>query len=525
MIETLGPELTVFVGLLLIMIVPNLGNGTFRIPGTSIRLPWLFGGTRFKAVASPRLPGLLAVLTMALALFQVVWYLLDATSADGQDIIAGGILIFKVNMFSRIFEAIFFAALLLAAIASLDRLPTGPQKSDDIDVLFNNRRQADFYILMLTSALGMSVVALAQDMFVLFVGLELASFSTYVLVAFHKESRAGSEGGAKYFIVGSVASAVGLYGLSMLYLWAGSLQFDVLATTWAEKGATSLSMMALGFVLVGFAFKISAAPFHFAAPDAYSGANSPVAGVLATASKAMGMLGLMRVLLIITVPEANADGSAVWIGLFGVLAAVTMTWGNIAALGSENPKRMLAYSSVAHAGYMLAALTAIGAWNWGLVDNAGDAMDVALQNYMREEYNLLIGDSTAEKIKKEVGTAIPTNNNKYPVKGRDIRSGTPKEINVTEEDTAAALNPILKEMIGGIKMALENTPPELSADLVDMGLTLTGGGALLKNIDRRFSKETGLPVHIAEDPLACVAIGTGKALDQEETFSSMLTEY
>ena len=156
---------------------------------------------------------------------------------------------------------------------------------------------------------------------------------------------------------------------------------------------------------------------------------------------------------------------------------------------------------------------------------AGDAMDVALQNYMREEYNLLIGDSTAEKIKKEVGTAIPTNTNKYPVKGRDIRSGTPKEINVTEEDTSAALNPILKEMIGGIKMALENTPPELSADLVDMGLTLTGGGALLKNIDKRFSKETGLPVHIAEDPLACVAIGTGKALDQEETFSSMLTEY
>ena len=187
---------------------------------------------------------------------------------------------------------------------------------------------------MLTSALGMSVVALAQDMFVLFIGLELASFSTYVLVAFHKETRAGSEGGAKYFIVGSVASAVGLYGLSMLYLWAGSLQFDVLAAKWATDGASSLSMMALGFVLVGFAFKISAAPFHFAAPDAYSGANSPVAGVLATASKAMGMLGLMRVLLLITVPDAAAeDESAVWIGLLGVMAAVTMTWGNIAALG------------------------------------------------------------------------------------------------------------------------------------------------------------------------------------------------
>ena len=156
---------------------------------------------------------------------------------------------------------------------------------------------------------------------------------------------------------------------------------------------------------------------------------------------------------------------------------------------------------------------------------AGDSMDQALISYMRKEYNLMIGDSSAEKIKKEIGTAIATNNNTYAVKGRDLRSGTPKEVNINEEDTVEALNPILREMINGIKDALENTPPELSADLVDMGLTLTGGGALLKNIDKRLSKETGLPVHIADDPLACVAIGTGKALDQEETFNSMLTEY
>ena len=131
----------------------------------------------------------------------------------------------------------------------------------------------------------------------------------------------------------------------------------------------------------------------------------------------------------------------------------------------------------------------------------------------------------SDGIKKEIGNAIPTNNNTYAVKGRDLRSGTPKEVNITEEDTAEALNDILKEMVNGIKDALESTPPELSADLVDMGLTLTGGGALLKNIDRRFSKETGLPVHIADDPLSCVAVGTGKALDQEQTFSTMLTEY
>ena len=156
---------------------------------------------------------------------------------------------------------------------------------------------------------------------------------------------------------------------------------------------------------------------------------------------------------------------------------------------------------------------------------AGDAMDNALKEYMREEYNLMIGDSTAEKIKKDIGTAIPTNNNTYAVKGRDLRSGTPKEVNISEQDTSEALNPILKEIVSGIKKALENTPPELSADLVDMGLTMTGGGSLLKNIDKRFSKETGLPVNIADDPLSCVAIGTGKALDDQEIFSTVLSEY
>ena len=156
---------------------------------------------------------------------------------------------------------------------------------------------------------------------------------------------------------------------------------------------------------------------------------------------------------------------------------------------------------------------------------AGDAMDNSLKEYMREEYNLMIGDSTAEKIKKDIGTAIPTNNNTYPVKGRDLRSGTPKEVNISEEDSAEALNPILKDIANAIKKALENTPPELSADLVDMGLTMTGGGSLLRNIDKRFSIETGLPVNIAEDPLSSVAIGTGKALENQEIFSTVLSEY
>ena len=156
---------------------------------------------------------------------------------------------------------------------------------------------------------------------------------------------------------------------------------------------------------------------------------------------------------------------------------------------------------------------------------AGDSMDQALIHYMRKKFNLLIGDASAEKLKKEIGTAIATSNNTYQVKGRDIRSGTPKEISLKEEDTAEALNQTLSQIMAGIKDALENTPPELSADLVDMGLTLTGGGALLKNMDKFIAKETGLPVQIADDPLACVAIGTGKALEQEEIFSTILSEY
>ena len=156
---------------------------------------------------------------------------------------------------------------------------------------------------------------------------------------------------------------------------------------------------------------------------------------------------------------------------------------------------------------------------------AGDAMDQGIINYMRKEFNLLVGEASAEKIKKEIGTAIPTSNNSYLMKGRDIRSGTPKEISLKEEHTADSLKPVLNQLMSSIKDALENTPPELSADLVDMGLVLTGGGALLKNIDKLISRETGLPVQIAEDPLSCVALGTGKALDQEETFSTMLSEY
>ena len=159
---------------------------------------------------------------------------------------------------------------------------------------------------------------MASNLFFMFVAIELASLASYILVAFHKEEAVGGEAGAKYFIVGSVASATGIYGMSLVYLWAGDLDFDALAASWAAMdGYDPLAVIGLGLMLVAFGFKVSAAPFHLAAPDAYAGASSPVAGVLATASKAMGFVALLRVLLHVAMPD---EGEAIWFVLLALIA-------------------------------------------------------------------------------------------------------------------------------------------------------------------------------------------------------------
>jgi NADH-quinone oxidoreductase subunit N len=276
----------------------------------------------------------------------------------------------EVNEFSRLFSLIFLAALILATIATTYRLPTrvnvtAPTEDDSeslsskkINALIDNRRQVDFHIILIMVGLGMSLMSMATHLFMLFVCIELASLSSYILVAFHKETKVGGEAGMKYFIVGSVASAIGIYGMSLLYLWNGDLSLDALQLAWIESDTVDpLAGIAVGLMLVAFGFKVGAAPFHLAAPDAYSGASSPVAGLLATASKAMGFVALMRILINVTMP---VSGAAFWYSAIAIIAVVTMTWGNLAALTSSNPKRMLAYSSVSHAGYMLAGLAAIG---------------------------------------------------------------------------------------------------------------------------------------------------------------------
>ena len=146
----------------------------------------------------------------------------------------------------------------------------------------------------------------------------------------------------------------------------------------------------------------------------------------------------------------------------------------------------------------------------------GDKMDDAIVSYVRRHHNLLIGESTAERIKKDYGVAtVPADGigETIHIKGRDLVNGVPKEITITQANIAEALSEPIGAIVEGVRMALENTAPELAADIVDQGIVLTGGGALIQGLDDYLREETGLPVSIAEDPLSCVALGTGRAME------------
>ena len=140
-------------------------------------------------------------------------------------------------------------------------------------------------------------------------------------------------------------------------------------------------------------------------------------------------------------------------------------------------------------------------------------MDDAIVQYMKRKYNLLIGETTAEKVKMQIGSAFPLDKPlTMEIKGRNLIEGVPKTISVGDEEIREALSECVATIMNAIRVALERTPPELSADISDRGIVLTGGGAMLKNLDKRIREETGLPVSIAEDPLASVVLGTGKML-------------
>ncbi len=228
----------------------------------------------------------------------------------------------------------------------------------------------EYFGLLLWSAVGMMFLTASEEFLTLFLSLEMMTICLYLATAFEKKSRRSVEAGFKYFVYGSVSSALFLFGLSLVYGLTGSTRFEVInqALRAFSGEPTGLSgnmagMTAVLLLLVGFGFKVAAVPFHQWAPDAYEGAPAPVTAWIATGSKVASIIAMMKVMLHALGPWASHSSSVMspgWIGVVVALSAASMTYGNFAALAQKNLKRMLAYSSIAHAGYMLVGIAAAG---------------------------------------------------------------------------------------------------------------------------------------------------------------------
>jgi len=208
-------------------------------------------------------------------------------------------------------------------------------------------RAGEYYALILFGVVGMGLMSSAVELVLIFIALEISSISTYILAGFRRQEAASSESSLKYFLLGSFATAFFLYGVAMLFGATGSTNIDEISQTLRAGPAEVLVYVAIALMFVGLGFKVAAAPFHVWTPDVYEGAPAPVVGFMSTAPKAAAFAVLLRVVFAI-----NAPGRF-W--LVWVAAALSMTLGNVSALVQTNVKRLLAYSSIAHAGYLLVA--------------------------------------------------------------------------------------------------------------------------------------------------------------------------
>jgi NADH-quinone oxidoreductase subunit N len=217
--------------------------------------------------------------------------------------------------------------------------------------------RGEYYALMVVALLGMTLMASASDLIMLYLAIESTSIPLYILAGFMRRDDRSAEAGMKYFLFGALTSTVMLYGFSLLYGFSGQTNLYALAASLSSSQVSPVVLLVvLALVLVGFSFKIAAVPFHFWTPDVYEGAPTPITGFISTASKAAGFAVLLRVLLAVF-PEVAASWTAVLAGV----SVATMTVGNILAISQKNIKRMLAYSSIAHAGYAMIGLVALSA--------------------------------------------------------------------------------------------------------------------------------------------------------------------
>ena len=223
-------------------------------------------------------------------------------------------------------------------------------------------QSGEYYALVLFSASGMTLMAAANDLVVVFLALELMSLCLYVLAGLFKQRLDSGEASLKYFLLGAFASSFLLYGIALVYGATGSTSFERIAAAAPANARDITFLVGTGLMLVGFGFKISAAPFHMWAPDVYQGAPTSVTALIATGSKAAAFAALIRLFL-----GAIRPTPADWSPLLWALAAVTMTVGNVVAIAQSNLKRMLAYSSIAHAGYMMVGLVSGGTAGAGAI--------------------------------------------------------------------------------------------------------------------------------------------------------------
>ncbi|MGB6688833.1 MAG: NADH-quinone oxidoreductase subunit N [Terracidiphilus sp.] len=287
--------------------------------------------------ASPRRPlGWVAAIGTTLALWASLWQfsLPEGTGFFGT---------VETTAFTIFFHVLICGIVLVALLVALDSLPE------------DSHHQGEFYALVVFGAVGMCLMTSAVELLVVFIALEISSISTYILAGYRKHSDRGPESAIKYFLLGSFATAFLLYGIALIFGATGTTQIYEIARAVATAPNHAMILAGMGLMLVGLLFKVSAAPFHIWTPDVYEGAPSPVVALLSTAPKAAAFAVLLRV-----VYEAFPTLREVWAPLLWIVAVLSMTVGNLAALRQENVKRMLAYSSIAHAGYLLAAFAGLG---------------------------------------------------------------------------------------------------------------------------------------------------------------------
>ena len=283
------------------------------------------------ALASLTGIGLLATLVPVLTL-----------AIDGQDrAMFGGA--YAVDDFALVFTALFAVSGYLVVLLSTNYVAEG------------DYHEGEYYFLLLSSLIGMVVMASARDLITMFVALELLSIPAYLLAGWRKRDLKGNEASIKYYLMGVFASAVMLYGMSLLYGLTGTTQIAEIGNQLADGVTEPVLTLAIVLTLIGFAFKVSAVPFHTWAPDTYEGAPTPITSFLAVASKAAGFVALM---ILVFVGFRGQGDVTQW--FFAAGAIVTMTVGNLIALRQTNAVRMLAYSGIAQAGYMLAPLAVPG---------------------------------------------------------------------------------------------------------------------------------------------------------------------